>query len=89
MESSSVPYKLGAKTGVRKKVEKKAKIVKCFFGNKTLNFLDHFVSQLLIELESSNQKNPHSQFIWGGDTFQSSIYHSFALNRVAKIKYAQ
>ena len=52
-----------------------------------LNFLDHFVSQLLIELESSSkkQKNPHSQLVWGGDTLQSSIYHSFHLKSDHKI----
>ena len=68
-----------------------------FFGGfskiLSLNFLDHFISQLLIELQSSskNQKNPHSQFIWGGNTFQSSIYHSFPLkpgcvNKICSIK---
>ena len=25
------------------------------------------------------QKNPHGQLIWGGNTFQSSIYHRFSL----------
>ena len=39
------------------------------------------ISRLLIELQSSskNQKNPHGQLIWGGITFQTSIYHSFPL----------
>merc|ERR1712240_79784 len=59
----------------------------------SLNFMDDFVPQLLIELESSskNQKNPHGQLIWGGNTFQSSIYHSFPLkpgcvNKICSIK---
>merc|ERR1711954_390295 len=40
-----------------------------------------WISRLLIELQSSpkNQKNPHDQLIWGGNTFQSSIYHRFSL----------
>ena len=40
-----------------------------------------WLSQLLIELQNSskNQNNPHGQLIWGGDTFQSSNYHSFPL----------
>ena len=40
-----------------------------------------WISWLLIELQSSpkNQKNPHGQLIWGGNTFQSSIYHRFSL----------
>ena len=44
-------------------------------------FANQTLSQLLIELESSskNQKNPHGQLIWGGDTFQTSSYHSFSL----------
>ena len=52
-----------------------------FFKILSLNFWDDFVSQLLIELESSskNQKNPHGQLVWGGITFQSSIYDSFPL----------
>ena len=56
-----------------------------FFGEflkiLSLNFWDDFVSQLLIELESSskNQKNPYGRLKCGGNTFQSSIYHSFPL----------
>ena len=44
-------------------------------------FANQTLSQLLIELESSskNQKNPHGLLIWGGDTFQTSSYHSFSL----------
>merc|ERR1712240_444963 len=40
-----------------------------------------WISRLLIELQSSpkNQKNPHDQLIWGGNTFQNSIYHRFSL----------
>merc|ERR1712240_771274 len=40
-----------------------------------------WISRLLIELQSSpkNQKNPHDQLIWDGNTFQSSIYHRFSL----------
>merc|ERR1712240_840502 len=39
------------------------------------------ISRLLIELQSlpKNQKNPHDQLIWGGNTFQSSIYRGFSL----------
>ena len=44
-------------------------------------FIWEWISRLLIELQSpsKNENNPHSLIIWGGDTFQSSIYHSFAL----------
>merc|ERR1712240_525947 len=52
-----------------------------------------WISRLLIELQSSpkNQKNPHDQLIWGGNTFQCSIYHSFPLkpgcvNKICSIK---
>ena len=41
-----------------------------------------WISQLLIEVKNSSQKqkkNPHDQLMWGGITFQSSIYHSFHL----------
>ena len=40
---------------------------------------ENSVAQLLIELQSSskNQKNPHGQLIWGGDTFQRPSYNSF------------
>ena len=40
-----------------------------------------WISWLLIELQSSpkKQKNPHDHLIWGGNTFQSSIYHRFSL----------
>merc|ERR1712240_810179 len=40
-----------------------------------------WISRLLIELQSSskNKNNPQNLFIWGGDTFQSSIYHTFPL----------
>ena len=47
------------------------------------------ISRLLIELQSSskNQKNPHGQLIWGGITFQTSIYHSFPLKPGCVKKY--
>ena len=40
-----------------------------------------WIYRLLIELQSSskNQKNPHSQLIWGRFNFQRSIYHNFLL----------
>ena len=52
-------------------------------------FANQTLSQLLIELESSskNQKNPHGQLIWGGDTFQTSSYHSFSLKPGRVKKY--
>ena len=42
------------------------------------------LSQLLIELQSSSkkQKNPYGQIMGGGDTFQSSSYHTFPLKPV-------
>merc|ERR1711954_363935 len=52
-----------------------------------------WISRLLIELRSSskNKNNPQNLLIWGGDTFQSSIYHSFPLkpgcvNKICSIK---
>merc|ERR1711872_711080 len=58
-----------------------------------LNIPSLWISRLLIELQSSlkNKNNPHSLLIWGGDTFQSSIYHNFALkpdcvNKISSIK---
>ena len=46
-----------------------------------LNTRSLWISRLLIELRSSlkNKNNPHGLLIWGGDTFQNSIYHSFPL----------
>merc|ERR1711954_289704 len=46
-----------------------------------LNTPSLWISRLLIELQSSskNKNNPQNLLIWGGDTFQSSIYHSFPL----------
>ena len=46
-----------------------------------LNTPSLWISQLLIELRSSskNKNNPQNLLIWGGDTFQSSIYHSSPL----------
>merc|ERR1711872_1106799 len=44
-----------------------------------LNTPSLWMSRLLIELQSSskNKNNPQNLFIWGEDTFQGSIYHSF------------
>merc|ERR1712240_842377 len=67
--------------------------LKPFFFFFFLNTPSLWTSRLLIELQSSSKSknNPHSLLIWGGDTFQSSIYHSFALklgcvNKICSIK---
>merc|ERR1711989_311972 len=68
-----------------------------FLQNRVLYFFLNtpslWISRLLIELQSSsrNKNNPHSLLIWAGDTFQSSIYHNFALkpglvNKICSIK---
>ena len=60
-----------------------------FFGEfiKKLSFLPFFRICKPNIISASNwarelikkQKNPHGQLIWGGDTFQTSSYHSFSL----------
>merc|ERR1712240_125996 len=68
-----------------------------FLENRVLYFFLNtpslWISRLLIELRSSskNKNNPQNLLTWGGDTFQSSIYHNFPLkpgcvNKICSIK---
>ena len=52
-----------------------------------MSSLAQLEAEIIILKIIKRQKNPHDQYIWDGDTFQSSSYHSFSLKPGRVKKY--